>query len=305
MTRNWRYGKYAIGTLLAFSFVLSALSNLDCQFVIVDIGFEPQNIYNEEPKFSTTGIGIWTIEDVDRKGNCIAPMFSKSYGSLTSKDDLYTSALLTSDRIFTAMRFLALFGMLFALSNLILTWVSIFRVFKYGSGRSLHLALISFVCEGSKLGLIFASSPCAGKKFWESVDIDFVSTFHCADQCYASRGSYMSVTSIILIGMHVLLSLLSQDYSNAIQGENDDFDNVTLPSFLNSLGESIVSKFSSSTGSKYSRSQGSSESKNNSHSNSQNSNRTSGQSPASLPIIVENGAQSDSNICSMSSRLHH
>jgi hypothetical protein len=80
---------------LTAGFTLSFLSNLDCFFVEVDVGFTPSNSYF---KTSKLGIGLWTFEDPDVRGQCIAPLLLKgSDGDLTKGDQLYAQLWTNGD----------------------------------------------------------------------------------------------------------------------------------------------------------------------------------------------------------------
>ena len=115
---RFRYNKCCIATFLAIAFIFSILSSLDCAFVIVDVGFSPVNIPDQENNASTFGLGIWTKEDPSSKGFCVMPMFLNSGQSLTTQDDIYNS-FVVSDTIFSAVRFIAMFGFLFGLLDLV------------------------------------------------------------------------------------------------------------------------------------------------------------------------------------------
>lgn len=119
MTFRFRYRKCAAATFLAVAFVLSIISNLDCTFVKVDVGFIPSNTFDSSAETSEYGIGLWTIEQARSNGLCIMPVVLGDKISLTKDDDLYASFLMSEDAIFTAARFLALFGCMFGLVDLV------------------------------------------------------------------------------------------------------------------------------------------------------------------------------------------
>ena len=113
-----RYNKCGVASLLAVAFVLSILSSLDCKFVEVDVGFSPTNTFFDTSS-TTFGIGLWTMEDPMNPGLCLMPLSKKQYGSLTKEDDIYDSFFVTSDVFITTARFLAMFGIIFGLIDLV------------------------------------------------------------------------------------------------------------------------------------------------------------------------------------------
>lgn len=115
-----KYNKCGVASLLAIAFVLSTLSSLDCKFVEVDVGFSPTNTDFFEISSSTTfGIGLWTMEDPISTGSCLIPLLTPQYGSLTKEDDIYDSFFVSDDVFYTTARFLAMFGIIFGLIDLV------------------------------------------------------------------------------------------------------------------------------------------------------------------------------------------
>jgi hypothetical protein len=116
MVFRFRYRKCVVAALLTLAFMLSLLSNLDCTFVNVDVGFVPSNIYDPSSNASEYGIGLWTIEEADSDGLCILPLYVEDNISLTTDDDLYLSFLMSSDDVFTSARFIAFIGCFFGIT---------------------------------------------------------------------------------------------------------------------------------------------------------------------------------------------
>eukprot|EP00979_Chaetoceros_neogracilis_P007196 scaffold1521_cov271-Chaetoceros_neogracile.AAC.4 len=173
MVFRFRYRKCVVAALLTLAFMLSLLSNLDCTFVNVDVGFVPSNIYDPSSNASEYGIGLWTIEEADSDGLCILPLYVEDNISLTTDDDLYLSFLMSSDAVFTSARFIAFIGCFFGITVVTWAWTSVLFVFKNKSNRvTLNMTLAAFMCEGAKIGLLFMSNPCIDKEFWEKTDPD-------------------------------------------------------------------------------------------------------------------------------------
>lgn len=257
--QNCVHSKYVVGILLSLSFVLSALSDLDCEFTLVDVGFSPENTeYNMDG--GIIGFGLWTLEDLDSDGFCLMPVFLIGNDSLTYDDDMYNTFFTGNDAVFSSVRILSLIGALIALVNLVLSWSSLFSVLESEKTTTLiilYMTILSFICEGVKIGLMFVSPPCVAADFWERNDKDSTSK-HKADQCFIGRGCYMSIVATIFYFcaiVHIIVSLFfavpTPDEEEAMAA----FDELSMPSYLNSIGEStsVVSKFSSSQGSFLSR----------------------------------------------------
>ncbi len=105
-----------------------------------------------------------------------------------------------------------------------------------------------FICEGLKIGLFFLSTPCTANDFWEGRtwvedNPDEIVKFEGkADQCLLGRGCYMSIVSLLIFFSVLVYTILvlSRDYSH--HGEDGiAYDEISMPSFLNSIGQSTVS----------------------------------------------------------------
>ena len=114
-----KYNRCAVIVLLTLSFVLSILSALDCKFVVVDVGFVPQNINRAINSKNRIGIGLWSVEDMSPDGLCAVSVFREGRGSITEDDDIYNSFFIADDIIITVVRFVSLFGLLLAIINLV------------------------------------------------------------------------------------------------------------------------------------------------------------------------------------------
>ena len=111
---------------------------------------------------------------------------------------------------------------------------------------TLVIATIALACEGTKYGLFFDSQPCISNTFWEYVDTDEVSSFHKADNCLLSRGTYMSTVSLVFYSFVIIYLLLVKFFPsyNHVRSQQLEYDDVTIPSFLGSIGKSVGSKIS-------------------------------------------------------------
>lgn len=107
-------------------------------------------------------------------------------------------------------------------------------------------------CEGTKFGLFFDTKPCTDD-MWQYTNMNGEDINEKAATCLLSRGTYMSCVSLVLYFLMIIYQLLVRSFP-AYQHEEAqglDYDDVTLPSFLGSIGKSVVSATSkvSKTGS--------------------------------------------------------
>lgn len=100
--------RYITTFLLTFGFTLSLLSDLDCSFVRVDVGFVPNNSIFDTSVF---GVGFWSFEDPTARGQCIFPHFANEFWGLTVTDTLYRNIWLNGDIFLTLSRILATIGL--------------------------------------------------------------------------------------------------------------------------------------------------------------------------------------------------
>ena len=103
----------------------------------------------------------------------------------------------------------------------------------------LNLTIISFMLEGLKIGMIFMTAPCMGKDFWDDPE-DGKSKQ--ADQCQLGRGSYMSIASVTIyfaLVVYAVLAIIFYDYSHA--DSRFAYDEISMPSFMHSIGSSTIS----------------------------------------------------------------
>jgi hypothetical protein len=241
--------RYLTAIFLTIGYTLSFLSDLDCFFVEVDVGFTPNNTYYDTSQF---GIGLWSFEDPDNRGLCITPMFVNRIGRLTKTDHLYAQVWSNGDLYWTIARITASLGLILGFSGVMLVWVSLCITEPIDGKTKINSFLLVVVtmlltCEGTKFGMFFESQPCNAQSFWEFLDEDEVSTFHKADTCLLSRGTYMSIgglISYIIVIVQQLLVRVFPSYRHEEMSDGFDYDNVTMPSYLGSIGKSVTSKFS-------------------------------------------------------------
>jgi hypothetical protein len=132
-----------------------------------------------------------------------------------------------------------------SLFNQIFVWVCICLDTSHDYQILLTIIITTFAlaCEGTKFGLFFETKPCTSDDFWERDEMNKVK----AETCLLSRGTYMSIFSLTSYSIVIIYQLLAKMYPAYDHVEMDEFeyDDVTLPSFLGSIGKSVVSKTSS------------------------------------------------------------
>ena len=233
------------------------------------------------------------MEDVSSEGLCVISVFQKDIGSLTEDDNIYNTFFIANDIFISTIRIISVFGQLLALVNLVrmmqpilafalfikpnnysilivallnhsnkvIVWGSLFAIFPKdileNATITFYMVLLTFVCEGLKISMMFMTSPCDDDEFWERD-----SGFHKADQCFVGRGCYMSITATTLylgIIVHILLSMIYIDYTH-VTDSNLEYDDISMPSYLQSIAGSVMSSVMSKISSDASRisSQGSS-----------------------------------------------
>jgi len=242
---RFRYRGCIPAIFITLAFTLSFLSCLDCFFVRVDVGFAPDNSYFEKTTF---GLGLWTFENPLVSGKCINPAFVTNVGGITIDDELYASFFSNGDPGWGIARLLAALGLLTGFALTIFQWMSICLHVKTNIQLIVTAVLttITVSLEGSKIGLFFETEPCTAADFWERIDADEVSTHHKADTCHMDRGAQMSTASLTIYSIVIVYTLLCSFYPAREHQNVDtfDYDDVSLPSYLGSLGKSINSKFS-------------------------------------------------------------
>lgn len=113
-----------MASFLAGAFILSLLSDLDCIFIRVDVGFVPVNIPEDDFNSSSVfGLGIWSFEDPKSAQVCVFPNFDgkDNHQGLTEDDHVYDNFLVAGDAFFTTIRIFAMFSMLVGLA-LVVSW---------------------------------------------------------------------------------------------------------------------------------------------------------------------------------------
>jgi len=249
-----------IGILVTFGLMFSIFSSFDCKYVRVDVGFKPDNTIYRSGEF---GLGLWTMEDPTTPGKCLTIDISRTLGSITQGDHYYSSSFLNGDVIWGAARITALSGLFFGLVDAVIIYTLILSIDNSRHSRKeviICLSLLPFLCEGVKFGLFFNTEPCTSQ-LWEQKNtvgdsmVEWVDQFE-ADQCYMDRSTYASLGAIVcylLLIICLTVSLVMPDYTHQLirdqrLGTGLDFDDVSMPSYLGSIGLSEASLSTRHTG---------------------------------------------------------
>lgn len=244
--------RVTIGIAVTAALLFSIFSSIDCKFVRVDVGFTPDNAIYRSNKF---GLGLWSMEDPNLPQKCLMIDASRRIGSVTRRDIYYSSSFFNGDIIWGTARIIALSGIFFGLVDVMITWKLIFLI-ETSKNRLketiLYLSILSFVCEGVKLGLFFSTEPCSSQ-LWEqnsTVGTNMVGAIERfeADQCYMDRSTYSSLSALACYLFLIICLIASQvkpDYTHQIirqqrtGGIGMSFDEVSVPSCLGSIGLSV------------------------------------------------------------------
>jgi len=259
--------KRTIGISVFLGLIFSISSCIDCRFVLVDVGFEPDNAIYRSKEF---GLGLWTMEDPTDSEKCLMIDMSRRIGSITKGDNYYSSSLLNGDSIWGAARIMAMIGLVFGVLDVIFIWKLMCSRDKskdIRKERILYLSLLPFLCEGVKFGLFFNIDPCT-YEIWEQDNniignnqmVEVIELFE-ADNCYMGRSTYFSLLAFLcylLLITFLTAAIVKPDYTHQVVrdlrgnesgGNVMAFDDVSMPSYLGSIGASITSRSTRNSGS--------------------------------------------------------
>lgn len=122
--------------------------------------------------------------------------------------------------------------------------VQTFSTVKVQKEYILYLCISTFLCECVKFGMFFDTRLCTGK-LWENIETNDSGkkVMSKAKECDMGRGSALSLISILcgIITMSLIIGNIFLKPNNTEETEFD-YDDVSLPSYLQSIGESLDSK---------------------------------------------------------------
>lgn len=214
------------------------------------MGFVPDGAVYNSSEFC---IGLWSLQDpYSESGRCMNPKEAKNYSNMTGdSQSFYGHILATDDTMWTVSQVMALIGIFLGLLDVIMCWMTICSPEIRKPDWIITLTILCFACEGMKLGFFFDIEPCTSDDIWR-LTAENITTYHSAEQCFFQRGSYLSLSAIVCFLIPLIL-LFSHVVCPAHAHENVaemDYDDITLPSFLQSIGESTKTSRSSSTSGK-------------------------------------------------------
>ena len=86
---------------------LSIMSSLDCQFLVMDLGFVPVHYYSDE-----LGFGLWSYAAPG--GRCLTYKESRqAAGGIFDGDNIYSNVLMNNDTNWSIARIIAIVGIIF------------------------------------------------------------------------------------------------------------------------------------------------------------------------------------------------
>ena len=122
--------------------------------------------------------------------------------------------------------------------------VQTFSTVKVQKEYILYLCISAFLCECVKFGMFFDTRLCTGK-LWENIETNDSGkkVMSKAKECDMGRGSALSLISILcgIITMSLIIGNIFLEPNNTEETEFG-YDDVSLPSYLQSIGESLESK---------------------------------------------------------------
>ena len=91
---------------------LSIVSSLDCKFLMIDLGFIPQDYHS-----NNLGFGLWA--HTAPGGRCLSYSESRQSGVFSGEDTTYTSLFMNGDINWSISRILAIVGVVFGTISLV------------------------------------------------------------------------------------------------------------------------------------------------------------------------------------------
>ena len=106
---GWHPAKLTFVTTAAT--LLSSLSSLDCEFISINIGFNPANSIFDESEDSI-GIGLWNFRSPNKPDECLLYSSSAQYG-VTIEDLSYQTPYFNDDAKWNVARTSAFLSVIF------------------------------------------------------------------------------------------------------------------------------------------------------------------------------------------------
>lgn len=239
---------WTIAFALSVAFALSLASVLDCKFVQVNIGFVPINFNkNFSQDTASISIGLWSTPNPNQdESQCLSPIDSRDVVGLTKSDSFYQQILYNGDDLWSLARILALLSLIIAFVDMVM-WTLICTCIRWSNGRHCVFCgtIFALVCEGVKYGIFLNITPCSSAQYWEkNVATSAEVMNQRADDCTMSRGAYFSLVSIVLYFIATISLAWSISPELRTITQDLEYDDISMPSFLQSIGESLTSKFS-------------------------------------------------------------
>ena len=263
--------RFAPSPLLFFAvmaLLLSILSSLDCRFltmIVPVVGLEGQEQEEGGEWWSSSsatttiglGLGLWTFErppipnaDDDEgtsspttasssKRVCVSYSAARSMGGLVPESGFlpYYEYFGNSDRPWSLSRIFAVLGMLSGFSACVVLVMILFkrkRRRRQSKMVVVQAATCAFLAESIKFGLFFNNYYCTSPTAWLSSEGDSI-------ECDLARGSTASIFSLLTyLGVSVVILLHLARPPNVQHKTNYNLDEVSVPSFLHSVGMSVA-----------------------------------------------------------------
>jgi len=199
---------------------LSITSSLDCNFLVIDLGFIPPDYYSE-----ALGFGLWSYTAPG--GRCLSyKESSQSSGKFSVGDDLYSNFILNGDVKWTVSRLLAMVTSVFGVVSLISIWINVCQSEPHLVDVLAYSTTTAFMSECSKFGLFLLTDLCRSPDYWYSNESN---EFSGSKSCGIDRGAFMSIGSICA---YLVSMVLAVGFAARPKGDFFNHDEASLPSWM-------------------------------------------------------------------------
>ena len=262
-----RFAPWPLLFFAVMALLSSILSSLDCRFltmILPVVGLEGKEQeeggeWSSSGSTTTTiglGLGLWTFErppipnaDDDEgtsspttasssKRVCVSYAAARSMGGLVPESGYlpYYEYFGNSDRPWSLSRIFAVLGMLSGFSACVVLVTILFkrkRRRRQSKMVVVQAATCAFLAESIKFGLFFNNYYCTSPTAWLLSEGESI-------ECDLARGSTASIFSLLAyLGVSVVILLHLARPPNVQHKTNYNLDEVSVPSFLHSVGMSV------------------------------------------------------------------
>lgn len=193
------------------AWTFSMLSNFDCRFTKVNVGFHPANSALETSEF---GVGLWTFENVENR--CVEYSTARYAGSVVGRGTHYRNWFMNNDTSWCMSRLSAFVSLISGLVAIISLCMEQF--FLTGRRRKSKQAKVTAIAtmfallsEIAKIISFFLTDLCMSQQIWQlpSNDTIYGTNTSKAEKCSPGRGAIACIVSILTYFVPLILCLKS------------------------------------------------------------------------------------------------